>query len=178
MKVLERHHDQAIEVLSEHFKDEYITGIEIGTNAGDLTKGLLHKLPNIRKLITVDPWEHYEGAQFEAGNPQEYHDEQKKAALHKLKEFGNRVRIHESESCEVFKEIWARGIVVDFCWIDGHHEKKTVESDLANAIEVVRPGGLIGGHDYGLVDDVTKSVDEVFGDRVQKGGDFTWWVYV
>lgn len=179
MNIIPRHHEQAVEVLRDRFGNEIITGFEVGTNAGDLTKTLLRDLPNLARLITCDPWKHFEGRQFEAGNPQEYHDEQKAAAFHKLKEFGDRVLIHQTKSDHIFKMIKASSIKLDFVWLDGDHTGEQVRKDIENALDVVCGGGLVGGHDYGLVDDVTAVVNSMFPpEAINKGGDFTWWVYL
>lgn len=181
MKTIERHHEQAVEVLKEVFGDKDIVGVEIGTNAGDLTKTLLRDIPNLRKLITVDPWKYFEGEQFEAGNTQEYHEQQKAAALHKIKEFGSRVKVVQETSDRAFEVILNVGVKIDFIWIDGHHTKEQVEKDIASGLEVLLKGKktptLIGGHDYGLVVEVSQVVDKVFiNHQIQTGGDFTWWV--
>jgi hypothetical protein len=51
----------------------------------------------------------------------------------------------------------------DFVYIDGNHFEEFVSADLAAWSTKVRPGGLIGGDDYGLDgwwdDGVTKAVD-------------------
>ena len=171
----EKHHHQAIAVLQEHFKGREITGIEIGTNAGDLTKALLANVPGLVMLHTIDPWLHFPGAQFEAGNDDNYHVRQKEHAIHCLEEFAGRVQIHQKTSDEFFRE--NRGIKVDFVWIDGHHEYSQVKKDIRNAKDAVLLNGLIGGHDYRLVGDVTKAVEEEF-EFFFFGGDFTWWIYV
>jgi len=173
---LKNHHEQVIVVFEEHFgKEAKLRGVEIGTMAGDLTKALLNYFPNLT-LLTIDPWEHREGEGYEAGNDQNYHDRQKKAALHKLHEFGNRVCIWQATSDRVFEMGRDHYRDSDFVWIDGHHSEEQVRRDIENYRKLVRKGGIIGGHDYGLVPDVTKVVDEIYPHR-KTGVDFTWWIY-
>lgn len=171
------HHAQCLTLFKEHFGDKKIRGVEVGTMSGGLTKALLGQLPNLEKLYTIDPWEHREGEQFEAGNPQEFHDRQKSHALAALKPYEGRVEIIQTTSDEAFF-IQIQELDLDFVWIDGHHEESQVANDIQNGLETVRVGGIVGGHDYGLVPDVKRVVDEMFGDRVQTGGDFTWWIIV
>jgi predicted O-methyltransferase YrrM len=45
---------------------------------------------------------------------------------------------------------------VDFVFIDGDHTSKSVEEDIKKALWVVKPGGIIAGHDYNW-----KSVSDV-----------------
>lgn len=174
-----RHHDQTIEVLKKHFGEKKITGFEVGTNSGLLTMMLLRNIPNLVLLQTCDPWKNYPGAQFEAGNPQEYHDVQKAEALQRLSEYFGRFQIYQMESDAAFDKFKQHKMYVDFVWIDGHHEKSQVDKDIENALKIVKQNGLIGGHDYGLVSDVTQSVKEHFSDtQINLGGDFTWWIYI
>jgi len=173
----DKHHSQVIAVFRDHFKDEDISGIEIGTNAGDLTKALLNELKNIVKLYTVDPWKHYKGAEFEAGHPQTYHDEQITAAKNKLYRFGSKISMNVMTSDEFF--VRHPDLRVDFCHIDGHHTYDQVKKDIINAKTVVKSNGIISGHDFGLVEHIEKAVFEEFPNKeVHSGADFTWFIYV
>ena len=53
---------------------------------------------------------------------------------------------------------------IDFCFIDGDHRYKAVIEDLCCWFPKIRPGGLIGGHDYVGPDSlgVKQAVDEFF----------------
>lgn len=60
------------------------------------------------------------------------------------------------------------GIPVDFMFIDGSHEYEHVAQDITLAKRVVRPGGLIAGHDYGWPG-VRRAVDELLGEVQVRG---------
>lgn len=179
------HHPQCLEVLRKTFGDRPIRGIEIGTMAGDLTKALLHQLPNLELLISVDPWTHRKGAQFEAGNPQEFHDRQRRDAHHKCAEWMNgptaRCGLWQMSSNAAFNLLCKRKAdgdkPFDFVWIDGDHTYEQVVADIENGLVLLPAGALIGGHDYGLVGDVTRAVKELIEPHytLHAGGDFTWW---
>jgi len=172
-----KHHHQVCKTLEDKWgRNAYLRGIEIGTKAGDLTKALLAYFPNL-ELTTMDPWLHQPGEGFEAGNKQDYHNQQKAQALKCLHPFGDRVKIYELTSDEAFKVLRDEGMV-DFVHIDGHHTTEQVTKDINNYIQLVQYGGLIGGHDYRLVPDVTVAVDAIFKEGVQTGADFTYWVHV
>ena len=171
------HHDQLVRLLKETFGNKEIIGVEIGTKAGDLTITLLRDLPNLKLLFTIDPWRHFPGEGFEAGHGQEYHDRQQLMAKNRLgqEEYRHRCRILRLTSDEACEHIIPHP--VDFVWIDGHHAYDQVRKDILNYSHFVRKGGVIGGHDYGLVEDVKRAVDEFFkGVEVNTGDDFTWWV--
>lgn len=48
----------------------------------------------------------------------------------------------------------------DFILIDGCHTYEYAVSDTRNALRVLRPGGAIVWHDYGMLEDVSRAVDE------------------
>src|SRR6185369_9411650 len=59
------------------------------------------------------------------------------------------------------KTSWmALGGPFDLIFIDACHEYDYVKRDSASALEAVRPGGLILWHDYGVVEGVSRAVDE------------------
>lgn len=186
MKLLEvekkqGHHPQCLAVLEAYFGQEPLMGVEIGTNAGDLTRTLLRDRP-ISLLFTIDPWESRPGEGYEAGHPQEYHNEQEFVAKKKLDPYRGQVEIMKMTSDAAFlilsKLPHVEKIGFDFVWIDGHHEESQVRRDINNYWNLVKPGGILGGHDYKLVPDVTKVVEEFMAEKgleFHTGGDFTWW---
>jgi hypothetical protein len=46
-------------------------------------------------------------------------------------------------------------------FIDGCHDYEYVRKDSANALKLLRPGGLLFWHDYGMIADVSTAVDEI-----------------
>lgn len=48
----------------------------------------------------------------------------------------------------------------DLIFIDGNHHKDYVRTDTENALKVLKPGGVICWHDYGMIEDVSVVVDE------------------
>lgn len=170
METITTHHAQVTHLLKEHFGDREIVGIELGTNAADLTKTILRELPNLR-LYTVDPWCYQEGNLFEGGHPQEEHDDIKSRAYAVLEEFSSRVSIMPKTSDEAFAQIDEK---VDFVHIDGDHMIDAVRRDISNGLKIIKKGGIISGHDYPTV---KEAIDDNFKDEeVNKGADMTWWV--
>src|SRR5204862_498837 len=51
----------------------------------------------------------------------------------------------------------------DLVFIDGCHHYSYVKSDTQNALKQLRKGGVIAWHDYGMIEDVSKAVDETAG---------------
>jgi predicted O-methyltransferase YrrM len=164
------------DVLIPHFgHDRKLAGIEIGVSGGSGTVGMLYRLPNLT-VYCIDPWRHFEGYPYEASLAQEVHDVGYEQALNKLKPFRDRVVVFRETSDEAINHMPEQ---VDFVHIDGHHEYEQVLRDIGNYLPKIRPGGLMTGHDYGQVPDVTRAVNESFNNRciIYTGDDFTWWVH-
>ncbi len=53
------------------------------------------------------------------------------------------------------------GIDFDLVFIDGCHAYNYVRSDTLNALRVLKAGGTIVWHDYGMIEDVSKYVDKL-----------------
>ncbi len=179
METITTHHAQVTHVLKQHFGNAPITGVELGTNAADLTKTILRELPNLR-LYTVDPWSYQEGNLFEGGHPQEEHDLIRDRAYTVLAEYGDRVTIMPITSDEAFEQFkdfdLGFGLKADFVWIDGDHTLTAVEKDILNALKFVKRGGIIGGHDYNITKEAVERA--LPGKEIFTGADLTWWVFV
>jgi predicted O-methyltransferase YrrM len=52
----------------------------------------------------------------------------------------------------------------DLIFIDGSHYYEYVKSDTRNALACLSAGGLVVWHDYGMIEDVSRAVDEVASD--------------
>lgn len=61
---------------------------------------------------------------------------------------------------------WDEFSPFDFILIDGCHTYEYALADTRNALRVVRPGGVIVWHDYGMLEDVSRAVDE-FADEMK-----------
>ena len=71
---------------------------------------------------------------------------------------------HESKVTQLWGDSaefdWSHHGPFDFILIDGCHTYEYAVSDTRNALRVVRPGGTIVWHDYGILEDVSRAVDE------------------
>ena len=64
----------------------------------------------------------------------------------------------------------------DLCYIDADHSYEAVKADIEACKSLVRPGGYIGGHDYGWWDcpGVKPAVDELLGQPDYIFEDTSW----
>jgi len=65
----------------------------------------------------------------------------------------------------------------DFVFIDGDHRAEVVRKDINLALDILAPGGLLAGHDYGEDDwpGVAHAVGEEFKGRQRVVGGTTLW---
>lgn len=65
----------------------------------------------------------------------------------------------------------------DFVFLDGDHSAETVAAEIAAYQPLIRPGGILAGHDYGRPDHpgVKEAVDKAFPQGVHLV-DTIWWV--
>lgn len=154
--------------IENHFNGKNLTGVEIGTADGYNAKNMLSRLA-IDKLYLIDPFEPWID-----GKLLEYSDFER--ALKNLSEFKERVVFIRKFSENAVDDIPDD---LDFIYIDGNHSYDYVKKDIELYYPKVRPGGVIGGHDFaggfiGVIRAVLQFSDNVNLDLHTEGGD--WWV--
>jgi len=151
-----------------------LRGVEIGIASASGSVAMLDRMPHLT-LYCIDPWRHFEGLDYEASHPQEEHEAGYQHAKLRLEPYGKRAIILRKTSDEAINDI-PEG--VDFVFVDGHHSYEQVSKDIANYFPKIKQGGILAGHDYLQVPDVTRAVNDVFKpNEINMGEDFTWWIY-
>lgn len=116
-------------------------GAEIGVELGIYAETLCKRNPGVH-LYAVDAWAAYAG----------YRDH---VSQGKLDGFYEQVKERLAPyHCELIREFSMDAVKrfapnsLDFVYIDANHEFRYVAEDLAEWSKVVRPGGIVAGHDY------------------------------
>lgn len=128
-----------------------VLGVEVGVAGADLSALLLEKLPRLY-LHLVDLWAPVEPtAQYALSadrmarmTPAQWADLYQ-SALARLHPFLQRYTIHRAASLEVAERLAQR---LDFAFIDADHSYEGTRDDAWAWYHVLRPGGLLAGHDY------------------------------
>ncbi len=55
----------------------------------------------------------------------------------------------------------------DLIFVDGGHSYENVKMDIQLSIPLLRPGGMLCGHDYSHSMEIKRAVDEIFGENVK-----------
>lgn len=113
-------------------------GAEVGVAEGHHAEVLCKNIPNLR-LHCVDIWQKYDGYN-------EYEDPENcfKEAMARLKDFD--IEVHRKFSMDAVRDFADNSL--DFVYIDGAHDFKSVAQDICDWSRKVRVGGIVFGHDY------------------------------
>src|SRR5882757_1455760 len=124
-----------------------LTGVEIGVYKAFHAESLLKRV-DMRRLYLVDPYDLY--STYEEGHRHYGVDQDplvlaKKEAQHRLAPYADRIDWVHKLSVAAAADI-PDGL--DFVYIDGNHAEDFVRQDIGSYYPKIRPGGVIGGHDF------------------------------
>jgi hypothetical protein len=121
---------------------KFKAGAEIGVLRGTFSQEICESNPGV-KLYCVDAWQNYTGIDDD------------KCQQHRLDRYYNQtkfnLRKHNFEiirkfSMEAVKDFSPESL--DFVYIDGNHKFDYIMEDIIEWSKVVRPGGIVSGHDF------------------------------
>lgn len=122
------------------------TGIEIGVKQGDFSKVVLDKWESCTKYHLVDLWQKQENYRDVANVANPVHEKFFEETKLKLQGYENKIEFHRKLSVEAAKDFEKESI--DFIYIDARHDYCGVKEDLEHYWPILKPGGIIAGHDY------------------------------
>jgi hypothetical protein len=129
--------------LKKHFGGRHICGAEIGFGYGYNASSLLEEL-NIVWLFCVDPMKPYTN---EFGEISVDYCNARKSLYRKVTK-DSKVSFIRLPSDKAFaSETLPRGDL-DFVYVDGLHTPDQAYRDIMNALDFVKVGGVVGGHDF------------------------------
>ncbi len=179
----EQKHWNVLLSLLKELPGEVIQGAEVGVAQGRNARRLLDGEPRLSLLLvdpySVDYWDGWFRKERKKARQRDVVGQQRRyeKAQQKFARYGDRAKLVRAPSLEVAAEVADASL--DFIFIDGDHRYDAVAGDIKAWLPKMKLGGLFTGHDYDHPEDtwgVTQAVDEAFGDRVQLGDDFVWWV--
>lgn len=150
-----------------------LIGVEIGTFKGENAKNILGRL-KIKTLYLVDPYIKY--SEYHDFEYRDIDDNLFSEAKRMVRKYKNNVEFIRKFSSDAISDIPDN---LDFVYIDGNHDYKFVKKDIELYYPKVKPGGVIGGHNFDIVfNDVCKAVIE-FAEKnnlEMQGFEDDWWV--
>lgn len=123
------------------------TGVEVGVLKGEFSRHLLNTWKGT-SLVSVDPWREFPSSEYVdiANVPQDQQELNLRETEARLLPFGERSRILRTTSAEAAAEFPDASI--DFVYLDAQHHYQAVRDDILLWHSKVKPGGVLGGHDY------------------------------
>lgn len=129
--------------LAKLFNDlGYKTGAEIGVESGKYSK-IICDNNSLDKLYCIDSWTTAYGYS-EPGKGENTMQRRYKAAQEILS--GYPCEIIKKTSMDAVKDFSPNSL--DFVYIDANHDFDYVLEDITEWAKIVRPGGIVSGHDY------------------------------
>jgi FkbM family methyltransferase len=143
-------------------------GVEVGVRKGHFSEHILEHWRG-EKLISIDPWRAEPRDEYiDISNvTQDEHDGNYSETCQRLARFGQRSELWRGTGAEAIPAFPAE--CLDFVYLDARHDAQSVSDDLESWWPLVRPRGLIAGHDYldGALPEgvfgVRSAVDAFFG---------------
>lgn len=137
--------------------------IEVGTYDGNTALNFSANLPDDGIITTIDlPPDG--NAKLSMDVPATFVNVSNKRTVelqYKDSKYARKIRQVYGDSARLDWESFGRDY--DVVFVDGCHFYDYVKMDTENAFKVLKPDGLIIWHDYGMIEDVSKVVDEMSG---------------
>lgn len=124
--------------------------IEVGVFRGDYSKCIIDKL-NPKKHICIDVWKHQnENYDDNVNFSDDKHEMNYQDTIHRFKyEIENgKVEIIREFSKIALSQLLPNS--ADFVFIDANHAFLPALEDIEGAIRILKKGGIVGGHDFGV----------------------------
>lgn len=148
----------AICAIAAHTKPRRL--VEIGTSDGNTTLNLVANAADGARIVTVDLPEDWDGV-FQIAVPEMMKNVTDRAAVGRQFRAGP----YRTQVTQVFGDSASLDYArldgpFDLAFIDGCHYYDYVMADTRNCLANLRSGGVIIWHDYGMIEDVSRVVDE------------------
>ena len=144
--------------------------LELGCYRGRSTRAMLDN--SEARLWCVDSW-----SGIDEGGVQgriTITEDDYRQFLENIEDVKERVTVMRMFTREAFPILPAA--TFDLVFIDADHDYQAVLFDIEHSIPLLKPGGMLCGHDYNeRRPGVAKAVHECFGDAFGVGGTQIWW---
>lgn len=130
-------------------------GVELGVQKGIFAERILRDWHSCRLYALVDLWATQENYVDKSNEKQTIQDDFKRQTMGRVAKYRDRTKI---EVCQNYTTVCAelyrsRGQMFDFIYVDARHDYKGVLQDLRVWWPLLKPGGILAGHDYVTNDD-------------------------
>jgi hypothetical protein len=154
-----------------NFLDLFGQGVEVGVRQGDYSRILLGSWKG-RLLHSVDAWRSFDqNIYISTCNVSDAeHEKNFQITKERLQASGGRSNVIRATSRDA--SLSFEDASLDFVYLDAQHHYGAVVEDISLWFPKVKPGGIIGGHDYldGMIDNSEFGVKSAVDDFIKKNG--------
>mmetsp|Transcript_25556 Transcript_25556/g.60441 ORF Transcript_25556/g.60441 Transcript_25556/m.60441 type:complete len:290 (+) Transcript_25556:75-944(+) len=126
----------------------FTSGIEIGVQRGIFSEHNLQNWPSCQKYYLVDLWgqqpNYKDVANVDDAKQEQLFEETKT----RLAPYENKIEYHRMYSNEAAQKLALAGVQVDFVYVDARHDYCGCKEDMELYWPLVKPGGVMAGHDF------------------------------
>lgn len=158
-----------VRMINEH---GWKRGAEVGVKRGDTLFHLLERCPSLT-MVGVDLWAPLPDLDRKFSYEDWDHDDNYRHCLRRLDEFPGRAVLVKAPSVKVAQVYTESGEEFDFVFIDACHTYDAVKQDIKWWVNLVRPGGMLIGHDINWPT-VRQAVEESLPGYENVGHDRMW----
>jgi len=137
--------DAQLRAIAGIAKDSDSLFIEIGVYHGRTTRMLAELCGG--RIISID---HFSGTPTDLPEMAQDPQSHKQCFENNLREYidSGKVELLDATSAEASSLLCGRDVKADAIFIDGNHDYESTYEDITNYLPLVKPGGVLFGHDY------------------------------
>ncbi|KAJ3185971.1 hypothetical protein HDU85_000885 [Gaertneriomyces sp. JEL0708] len=135
-------------------KEGATVGIELGVQLGLFSESTLKKWPSCEQYILVDVWAHQENYVDGANVSNEKQEAKYRETLKRLSPWKNITRVMRMYTNDAHPILADQGVQADYVYVDARHDYCGTLDDIKNYWPLLRPGGIMAGHDFITNEDV------------------------
>lgn len=129
-------------------KQKFKSGIEVGVKRGGYADSLISKWSYCRKYIMIDPWLKQNFYDDYANVPNTEQNRIFNMAMNVVNKYSNRVEFIILRTTSENAIPYLKGNFYDYIYLDARHDYISVKNDINMYFALLKPGGIIAGHDY------------------------------
>ena len=137
-----KHAQNRCHKIMDRFGDAPTVGIETGVFGGTLCSTMMPMYPNL-KLYGIDPYREFS---MRPEWPQERWDDLHNAVIKMMEPWSSSWQLIRLPALEAATQFLSQS--VDFAYLDDDHSYEAVKAELPVFEQIVREGGMLGGHDF------------------------------
>lgn len=138
-----KNRDELGSILQEH---NFTTGVEVGVKQGKYAEIILKQWTKCKNYKLVDLWAHQQNYKDLANVANEQHENFFQETKRRLAPYKHITEYYRMYSTQAAQQIAPASL--DFAYIDARHDYCGVTDDLNAYWPLIKPGGIMAGHDF------------------------------